>query len=152
MRTTITAAFCLVLAAAGAAAQDKKDASALPKKGDTIVLNGCLRGGALEATDVSAGEDAAATPLLSGQTFRLTGKKDLLKDMKEKHDGRLVEVRGRLKSDLQAPAGYGAKLGGMRITIGGPASGASARDAANQQSLPVVEVSTYQGTGTSCAR
>ena len=151
MRTMITTAFCAVLAIA-VGAQDKKEPSALPKKGDAVVLNGCLRGGALDATDVRAGEDAAATPLLSGQTFRLTGKKDLLKSMKEKHDGRLVEVRGRLKSDLQAPAGYGAKLGGMRITIGGPASGAGARDAANQRSLPVVEVSTYQGTGTPCAR
>ena len=58
-------------------------------------------------------------PLLSGFTFRLTGKKDLLKEMKEKHDGRLVEVRGTLKSDIQPQAGYGTNVGGMRITIGG---------------------------------
>jgi hypothetical protein len=150
MRTIITATLCLTLATA-LAAQDKKDTSALPKKGDDVVLNGCFRSGALEATDVSAGEESS-TPLLSGQTFRLTGKKDVLKAMKEKHDGQLVEVRGKLKSDLQPQAGYGAKVGGMRITIGGPTAGAGARDAANQRALPVVEVSSFDGIGTSCVR
>jgi hypothetical protein len=150
MRTLLTAMLGVALAAV-LVAQDKKDPSALPKKGDAVILNGCFRGGALEATDVSAGEDAA-TPLLSGQTFRLTGKKDVLKEMKEKHDGHLLEVRGKLKSDLQAPAGYGAKVGNMRITIGGPASGAGARDAANQRALPVVEVSAFAGLGTPCGR
>lgn len=150
MRTVITAALCVALAAT-LAAQDKKDSSGLPKKGDDVLLNGCFRGGALEATDVSAGEDSSV-PLLSGQTFRLTGKKDVLKEMKEKHDSKLVEVRGKLKSDLQPPGGYGAKVGGMRITIGGPTSGAGARDTANQRSLPVVEVSSFEGLGTPCGR
>jgi hypothetical protein len=150
MRILISFALGLALAGA-AAAQDKKDPSALPKKGDAVVLNGCFRGGALEATDVSAGEDSS-TPLLSGLTFRVTGKKDLLNEMKGKHENRLLEVRGKLKSDLQPPAGYGTKVGGMQITIGGPTAGAGARDSAAQQPLPVVEVSAFSGTGTSCAR
>ena len=112
---------------------------AIPKKGDPVVLKGCLRGAALEATDVGA-EDSS-TPLLSGVTFRLTGKKELLKEMKEKHDGRIVEVRGMLKSDLQPQSGYGTNVGGMRITIGGPTGGASGgREAETRRSLPVVDV------------
>jgi hypothetical protein len=145
-------AILLLAASAILAAQDKsKDPSAMPKKGDPVVLKGCLRGGALEATDVGA-EDSSV-PLLSGLTFRLTGKKDLLKEMKQKYDGRLVEVRGTLKSDLQPQAGYGTKVGGMRITIGGPTAGpAGGREAETRKSLPVVDVSDFEGSGTGCGR
>jgi hypothetical protein len=151
MRTIIAAAVCLALASA-AAGQDKekKDSSDLPKKGDVVALKGCFRGGALEATDVGRDEEGF-TPLL-GTTFRLTGKKDVLKEMKEKHDGQLVEVRGTLKSDLQPQVGYGTSVGKMRITIGGPTGGAGARDAGTQRSLPVVEVLAFTGSETPCGR
>ena len=150
MRIGWTVVLCLVVSTTFAAQNKTKDPTALPKKGDAVALRGCLRGAALEATEVE-GEDSS-TPLLSGVTFRLTGKKDLLKDMKQKHDGRLVQVRGTLKSDLQQHAGYGANLGGMRITIGGPTGGAGARDMEPKRSLPVVDVSTFAGTETSCSR
>ena len=82
-----------------------------------------------------------------------TGKKDLLKEMKQKHDNRLVEVRGTLKSDLQPQAGYGTNVGGMHITIGGPTAGpAGGREAETRKSLPVVDVSGFDGTETSCGR
>jgi hypothetical protein len=151
MRMTGTAAIVLALAAA-AAAQDKvkKDPSALPKKGDAVVLNGCLRGDALEATDV--GGDDSSSPLLSGLTFRLTGKKDLLKEMKQKHDGRLVEVRGKLKSELQSQGGYGANIGRVRVTVGTPSAGAGGPENEAQRALPLVEVSAFDGMGTACAR
>lgn len=144
--------FLSIAVSAILAAQNKsRDPTALPKKGDPVVLKGCLRGGALEATDVGA-EDSS-TPLVSGLTFRLTGKKDLLKEMKQKYDGRLVEVRGTLKSDLQAQAGYGTNVGGMRITIGGPTAGpAGAREAETRKPLPVVDVSDFEGSGTGCGR
>ena len=155
MRPLFSAALCLALSSllsSGLAAQDKpKDPTAIPKKGDPVVLKGCLRGAALEATDVGA--DDSSAPLLSGLTFRLTGKKDLLKEMKQKHDGRLVEVRGTLKSDLQPQTGYGTNVGGMRITIGGPTAGpAGAREAETRKSLPVVDVSAFEGSATGCGR
>jgi hypothetical protein len=150
-RIGFTAVLCFAAAAILAAQDRSKDPTALPKKGDAVVLKGCLRGAALEATDVGA-EDSS-TPLLSGLTFRLTGKKDLLKEMKQKHDGRLVEVRGILKSDLQAHSGYGANVGGMRITIGGPtAAPAGGREAETRKALPVVDVSDFEGSGTGCGR
>jgi hypothetical protein len=150
-RIGLTAVVCVAVSAIVAAQDKSKDPTALPKKGDAVVLKGCLRGGALEATDVGA-EDAS-TPLLSGLTFRLTGKKDLLKAMKQKYDGRLVDVRGTLKSDLQPQAGYGTKVGGMRITIGGPTAGpAGRREAETQRSLPVVDVSEFEGSATGCGR
>ena len=150
-RIGFTAVLWIAVTAILAAQDRSKDPTALPRKGDAVVLKGCLRGAALEATDVGA-EDSS-TPLLSGLTFRLTGKKDLLKAMKQKHDGRLVEVRGTLKSDLQAQAGYGANVGGMRITIGGPTAGpAGGREAETRKALPVVDVSDFEGSGTGCGR
>jgi hypothetical protein len=150
-RLGFTAILCVAVSAILGAQSKSKDATALPKKGDPVLLKGCLRGGALEATDVGA-EDAS-TPLLSGLTFRLTGKKELLKEMKQKHDGRLVDVRGTLKSDLQPHAGYGTNVGGMRITIGGPTAGpAGRREAETAKSLPVVDVSGFEGSGTGCGR
>ena len=151
MRALFSAVLCLVLFTPLAAQDKPKDPTGIPKKGDAVVLKGCLRGAALEATDVGA-EDSS-TPLFSGLTFRLTGKKDLLKEMKQKHDGRLVELRGTLKSDLQPQAGYGTNVGGMRITIGGPTAGAAAgREAETTKSLPVVDVSGFEGSGTGCGR
>jgi len=151
MRALFSAVLCLALSIPLAAQDKSKDPTGIPKKGDPVVLKGCLRGAALEATDVAA-EDSS-TPLFSGLTFRLTGKKDLLKEMKQKYDGRIVEVRGTLKSDLQPQAGYGANVGGMRITIGGPTAGpAGGREAETRKSLPAVDVSGFEGTGTGCGR
>ena len=151
MRPLVAAALCFAMASAAAGQdQDKKTASGLPKKGDAVTVKGCYRGGALESPDIGR-PDEGFTPML-GTTFRLTGKKDMLKALKEKHGDQLVEVRGTLKSDLQPQAGYGTNLGKMRVTIGGPAGGANARDTTNQRALPVVEVSSFEGSGTSCAR
>ena len=151
MRTLFGAALAVALSTVLTAQDPPRRSTAIPKKGDAVTLKGCLRGAALEATDVAA-EDSS-TPLLSGLTFRLAGKKDLLKEMKQKHDGRLVEVRGTLKSDLQPQAGYGTNVGGMRITIGGPTSGpAGGREAETRKSLPVVDVSGFSGSETTCGR
>jgi hypothetical protein len=151
IRSIITAAVCLAVSATLAGQdKEKKDASAMPKKGDAVVLKGCLKGGALETAEVV--EEDSSAPALSGLTFRLTGKKGVLKEMKEKHEGRVVEVRGTLKSDLEPHSGYGANLGRMHVTIGGPAPGSGARDAQPPRSLPVVDVSAFDGTGTGCSR
>ena len=150
MQNVVLMLSCALAIAAAGQDKERKGSTALPKKGDAVVLKGCLRGGALEATEF--GGDDASAPLLGGLTFRLTGKKDLLKDMKQKHDGRLVEVRGKLKSDLQQQGGYGANLGRVRVTVGTPPAGAGGPDHEAQRALPVVEVSQFDGTATGCVR
>jgi hypothetical protein len=84
-------AIALLLPVAGVIAQDKAPSITPPaKKGDAIAIYGCLRGSALEATDLGGSEDVS--PVTHGMTFRLTGDKALLKEMKEKHDKKVVEV------------------------------------------------------------
>ena len=150
MQNAVITLCCAVAIAAAVQNKDRKDPTGLPKKGDAVVLKGCLRGGALEATDVGAEEESA--PLLSGMTFRLTGKKDVLKDLKKDHDGRIVEIHGKLKSDLQPQAGYGTNVGRVRVTVGAPSAGAGGPDMEAQRSLPVVEVAKFDGLGSACGR
>ena len=127
-----------------------RTSSALPKKGDTITVKGCLRGGAVEATGVEAGE--TAVPLVDNLTFRLTGK-DALKELKKKHDGHVVAVTGVLKSEL-SPRGPDAtaKVGNMRIGIGAPSTNPASVDAGNRRVLPVLDVKSFEGIETSCGR
>ena len=138
----------VALPALAAMPQDR-NASAVPKKGDTITVKGCLRGGAVEATDVDFGE--TPVPLADGTTFRLTGK-DQLKDLKKKHDAHLVSVTGVLKSDLTPRADATAKIGNMRVGIGAPAANPASVEAGNRRVLPVLEVKSFEGVETPCGR
>ena len=130
-------------------AQDRS--STLPKKGDTITVKGCLRGGVVESTDVVWAETPVG--LAESLTFQLKGDKNLLKDLKKQHDAHLVSVTGVLKSDL-SPRGPGAsaKIGNMRIGIGTPSANPASPDAGNRRPLPVLEVKSFDGGTTSCGR
>jgi hypothetical protein len=150
MRTT--AALTLLFAACIAApnAQEDRAKSKVPGKGDAIAVKGCLVGGALEATESEALD---ATGLLAGGlTFRLTGNKATLKEMRTKHDRRLVSVKGTLKSDLPQAGGQGRTFGRTRITIGGATPSPNSPQAETRRSLPVLEVTSYDGGSTECGR
>ena len=142
-------AFAVLLSMSGAAAQDKPAAPS--KKGDAIAIYGCLRGSSLEATDLGgASEDVS--PVTGGLTFRLTGDKAVLKEMKGKHEKKLVEIRGVLKSNLEQSTGPEAKLGRMRVRIGSPSTGSASAANEAKRAVPVVEVKSYEGHGTACGR
>ena len=142
----------LLAASAGSALQDgDKEKERKPTgKGDPLTVKGCLNGGALEATDISAPD--ASTLLLGGLTFRLTGDKRVLKDLRARHNHDVVEVRGVLKSDLPQPGGQGPSVGGVRIAIGAPSMTPGTPQAQRSRSLPVLEVKTFRGGETACGR
>jgi hypothetical protein len=140
----------VVLLAIGAvAAQEHK----LPKKGDTVVIRGCLRGSAVESAatmTVDAEGEAKVEDLVPALTYRLQGKKELLKELKEQHDRRVVEVKGILRSELGG-GGVGTTVGRTRITIGvDPRTGSGG--ARNDQAIPVLEAQSFEGTTITCAR
>ena len=140
----------IVLTAAGVLhAQDRK----LPKKGDTVVIRGCLRGSAVESAQtmtVDAEGETKAEDLVPSLTYRLQGKKELLKALKDQHDRKVVEVKGILRSEL-AGSGIGTTVGRTRITIGVDARTGSG-GARNDQAVPVLEAQSFEGTSISCAR
>ena len=150
MRTLLTFSVLVAMTAAMSAAQKETPPTKRVKKGDQIVVRGCLTGSALEATDLGSADVTGA--LSSGVTFRLTGDKTLLKQMRDEHDGKVVEVEGILKSNLPPESVASRKLGKMTVTIGAPAANPVSREAQTQRSLPVLEVKSVDGSTTSCGR
>jgi hypothetical protein len=150
MRCAVVLSVLGLAAAGGAQEQEAKPAATPVRKGDSLTVKGCLAGGALEATESTALEDDGV--LASGLTFRLTGNKGLLKDLRESHDGRVVTVTGVLKSDLPKEAGQSAKVGRMRITIGGANPSPHSPLSESRRVLPVLEVKSFDGSATSCGR
>ena len=143
---------CVIVTAASLNVAGQKDAppTSSGKKGDKITVRGCLTGTALEATDL--GTTDATSVLATGVTFRLTGDKKLLKQLRDEHDGKLVDVEGVLKSDLPNQGIAGRKVGKMRVTIGAPAASPASPEAEARRAVPILEVKSYESAGTRCGR
>ncbi len=97
-------------------------------------------------------EDAEGDVTQNGQvpamTYRLQGDKNVLKELKDKHDRMEVQVKGILRSELSR-SGIGTDVGRTRITIGvdprNPTRGA-------EQPLPVLEAKSFEATTVSCGK
>jgi len=142
-------AVLLLMCAVPLAAQSEK--AKMPKKGDVITIKGCLRGSAVESAQVVVIDDqegdehtADHIPTL---TYRLQGEKSLLKDLKQKHDRMVVEIKGILRTELSRGA-LGTDVGRTRITIG--VDPRTARGA--EQPLPVLEAKSFEGSTVSCGK
>jgi hypothetical protein len=122
-----------------------------PKKGDTVIVRGCLRGNAVEQADLLI-EDAEGEVRQNDQvpamTYRLQGDKSVLRELKDKHDRMEVQVKGILRSELSG-SGIGTNVGRTRITIGvdprNPTRGA-------EQPLPVLEAKSFEATTVGCGK
>lgn len=143
---TVTALLC------AGPAFGQSDKPKPPKKGDVLVIRGCLRGSAVESAEamrVDAEGERHLDQTVPILTYRLEGKKDLLKALKNKHDKRVVEVTGILRSELSGN-GLSRDVGNTRISIGvDPRTG---RSPGADQAVPVIEATSYEGSTTSCAR
>jgi hypothetical protein len=127
----------------------------LPKKGDTIVVKGCLRGSSVEgAQTMTVGETGEAVEESGNEvpslTYRLQGDKSLLRELKEKHDRQVVEVKGILRSELSRGA-LGANVGRTRISVGvDPRMGSV--PPGTDQALPVLEAKSFEASTVSCGK
>jgi hypothetical protein len=140
----------VVAAIAIAGAIQEKGAAKTPQKGDTIVVKGCLRGASLESTETGILDSEAR--MTTALVYRLTGNKNTLKQMREEHEGHLIEATGILKSTLPpADEIRGKTFGNTRIRVGAgtPTMGPAANSEANR-SIPVLEVKSYEGSPTKC--
>ena len=140
----------LVAVVASAAQTDKPKP---PKKGDTVVIKGCLSGSAVEAAQmmrVDAEGEQRSEEQVPVLTYRLQGKKDLLKELRDKHDRMVVEVTGILKSELSG-SGIGRDVGRTRITVGVDPR-VSRSPQGTDRAIPVIEATSFEGTTVSCGR
>jgi hypothetical protein len=87
----------------------------VPKDSLLVTVTGCLKGRVLKASDVRQ-EDTTSGPIVRGHSFRISGKKEVMKLVKE-DDGQRVQISGLIrKSALMEP---GVKFKGGRVVVGG---------------------------------
>ena len=122
-----------------------------PKKGDTVLVRGCLRGNAVELAEllIENGEgDSSRHDQIPLLTYRLQGDKKVLKDLKDNHDRMVVQVKGILRSELSG-TGIGTTVGRTRITMGSdprhPTRGA-------EDQLPVLDAKSFEATTVGCGK
>jgi hypothetical protein len=142
-----------LLLSAGPVAGQQNDQPRMPKKGDAVIVKGCLHGSSVESAEMMIEDreggvrDLDQVPIL---TYRLQGDKALLKDLKSKFDRMVVEVKGTLQSEL-TKSGIGTGIGRTRITIGAdPKTGRLPQGA--DQIVPVLEAKSFEGSAVSCGK
>jgi hypothetical protein len=130
------------------AAQEERP---VPKDSVRISIPGCSKGSAFVVTESPEGE-RTSIEIKAGRRFRLTGKKDLLNEIKAR-EGYMIEVTGIIrKNDLQGPGGI--TLGGGRVRIGGgpPVSNGGSPTQAPPSANAILDVEGFRPLGEPCPK
>lgn len=111
---------------------------------DVVTLKGCIRGGALTAVQ---GEQIGRT---HDRTYRLSGPKELVGQLKSHHRGHFMQVTGRLREfdDPRATQRREKELGKVTVTAGA-SRGTSAR--LGGHAIPILDVVAFEHLSDSCA-
>jgi hypothetical protein len=93
----------------------------VPEDSLRIVAQGCLKGRVFTAISPSdpAEAEVVSTPDISGRSFRVSGPKAVMQDVK-KHNKHLVKVVGLVRKSALRDNTPGARVGNTRIVIGSP--------------------------------
>lgn len=146
----VKVALACVLAAAPLTAGPlyQEERPKVPKDSLMVVITGCIKGRVIRAADVRQTDTTSGVTIRS-TTFRLAGKKDLMKLVKEQ-DGRRAEVTGLIKkSALREP---GMRFKGGRVVIGGGSSAGSTSSLPSPaDNVLVLDALAVQGLGGTCA-
>jgi hypothetical protein len=110
------------LAVAPAAVAQDQEPKPVPKGSVQLAVNGCLKGRVFTAVKPREEEAPRQGPDVTGQHFRVAGKKDVMKLVKA-HQGHFVEVVGLVKTSALADNAAGKRVGNTTIKMGpGPRS------------------------------
>jgi hypothetical protein len=137
----------LLLALLSSPQEPQQERPKVPKDSIMLVVTGCLKGRVLAVSDVRQ-EDTQSGPIVKAKSFRVAGKKDLMKEVKE-HDGHLVDVTGIVKkSSLIEP---GIKVG-KSVTIGGgpPVAGSGGTAPIPHEYIPVLDAESVRMRASTC--
>jgi hypothetical protein len=142
----------LLLALAPVFVQDQdqekeKEKARPPRRGDIVVARGCLRGSALENADL--GKRESPDRFAGLVTYRLTGDKKTMEEIRKEHDGHADVITGELKTDPPTSTETrGTRIGKSRITIGIGASRGMGPE--RPPPMPVLRVTSFEHTGVNC--
>ena len=137
----------IALLASGAlvAAQERE----VPKDSSRITITGCTKGRTFIVT-TREGHEPTSGELAPGRRFRLSGNKDVLKEI-EQREGSMVEVTGLVrKADLAGPGGITAAGGRIRIGGGSPQAQTGSRPPTGGTMDAVLDVEGYNRLLESC--
>jgi len=137
----------LLLALLSSPQENQQEHPKVPKDSIMLVVTGCLKGRVLAVSDVRQ-TDTQSGPIVKSKSFRVSGKKDVMKDVKA-NDGHLVDVTGIVKkSALIEP---GIKVG-KSVTIGGgpPVAGSGSTTPVPHEYIPVLDAESVRSRATSC--
>jgi hypothetical protein len=106
----------VLLIMSGAALVAQEQERKVPNDSQRITVPGCAKGRTFIVA-AREGHEPTSGELAPGRRFRLSGDKDILKEI-EKREGMMVQVTGLVrKADLAGPGGI--STGGGRVRIGG---------------------------------
>jgi|SRR5829696_7098014 len=119
----------------------------VPNDSYLVTVTGCLKGRVLKAADVRR-EDTASGPIIRNHAFRIAGKKDVMKLVKD-NDEQRVEITGLIrKSALMEP---GVKFKGGRVVVGGGTMSSGTSNLPNPaDNVLVLDAWSLQALGGSC--
>jgi hypothetical protein len=129
------------------AAQERE----VPNDSVRVSIPGCAKGSAFVVMDSPEGE-RTSQEIKTGRRFRLTGKKELLDQIKAR-ERNMIEVTGIIrKNDLAGPGGI--TLGGGRVNIGGgaPVAGGVGPTRAPQSMNAIIDVEGFRPLGEECPK
>lgn len=102
------------------AAAPAQEARTVPKDSVEVDARGCVKGRVFTATGQPAEERTVKGPDITGHSFRMTGKKDVM-DLVKRYNGQYVEVIGIVRRASLDDQGVGMRIGrGTRVVIGAP--------------------------------
>jgi hypothetical protein len=138
---------CALAAVPIAAQQEQEKPKPVPKDSIRVDIIGCVKGRVIRAADVRQ-PDTTSGVEVRAKTFRLEGKKDVMKGVKEV-DGQRAEVVGLIKkSALIEP---GMKIMGGRVRIGTGSTGGTTSSLPDPaQDVVVLDTESVQALGGSC--
>jgi hypothetical protein len=121
----------------------------VPKDSQLVTIRGCAKGRAF-IVGARSEDNPGTLEIAPGRRFRMSGKKELLEDIK-RHERMGVELVGLVrKSDVSGPGGIA--IAGGRVRIGGamPRAGVGDVSRNSNYSQPVIDVESWRGLPEPC--
>jgi hypothetical protein len=98
----------------------EQETRTVPKDSVEVDARGCVKGRVFTATGQPPDKRTVKGPDITGLSFRLTGKKDVM-DAVKGYNGQYVEVVGIVRRAALDDQGVGMRIGrGTRVVIGAP--------------------------------
>lgn len=149
MRHGCAAPILLIALSVSVCAAQKPEDGAMPpsKKGETLVIRGCVSGSLLKDLRAQKTE-----PVSGGETsvvYRLTGERKLLQIIQKEHQDQVLDVTGVLASNTSVSSTTRSKqMGKARVYVG--AGHQEPSDPAKPATYPTLRVTAFEVIRPTC--